>query len=116
MSKDLECPYCGAELDVCHDDEQGYAEGVLHEMQCDECEKNFVFETSISFYYEPEKADCLNGSPHRYTITNTMPVEFSKMRCKMCSDERELTEQERKEHNILTLESFWERINEDSLK
>lgn len=116
MSRDIECPYCGAELDVCHDDGQGYAEGVLHEMQCDKCEKNFVFQTLISFYYEPEKADCLNGSPHEYKITKTHPIEFSMMRCSTCSDERDLTEEERAKYNIPTRESLWKTINEDLLK
>jgi len=57
---DLECPYCGEEQEVCHDGGFGYEEGVMHEMQCGDCDKNFTFQTSISFYYEPYKADCLN--------------------------------------------------------
>ena len=64
---DLECPYCGAENDVCHDDGEGYEEDKTHEMECCQCGKNFVFHTSISFHYHPSKADCLNGSPHRFT-------------------------------------------------
>lgn len=58
---DMQCPYCGADQEVCHDDGNGYAEGVKHEHECSECEKTFVFETFISFDYEPSKADCLNG-------------------------------------------------------
>ena len=64
---DIECPYCDAPNEVCHDDGQGYEEGKAHEMQCCECKKYFVFHTSVSFYYSPEKADCLNGTPHRYS-------------------------------------------------
>lgn len=30
MSNDVECPYCGAEQEINHDDGQGYDEGVLH--------------------------------------------------------------------------------------
>lgn len=63
---DLECPYCDAPNKVCHADGQGYEEGTFHEMTCGDCGKNFVFQTSISFYYSPQKADCLNGSPHRF--------------------------------------------------
>lgn len=66
MSADLECPYCNKELEVCHDDGQGYEENVLHQMECEHCNKNFVFTTSISFYYEPEKADCLNDGIHKW--------------------------------------------------
>lgn len=35
-------------------------------MECQHCEKSFVFHTSISFSYHAEKADCLNGSPHQF--------------------------------------------------
>lgn len=65
--KDLECPYCEAGLDVCHDDGFGYEEDKAHEMECDECGKSFVFHTSVHYYYEPSKADCLNGEPHNLT-------------------------------------------------
>jgi len=63
---DLECPYCDTELEVCHDDGFGYEEDKAHEMECSNCGKNFTFQTSIVFYYSPEKADCLNGSPHPF--------------------------------------------------
>ena len=63
---DIECPYCDAQNEVCHDDGQGYDEGTAHEMTCGDCGKNFVFYTQISFDYSPKKADCLNGSPHRF--------------------------------------------------
>jgi hypothetical protein len=66
MNADLECPYCNAALEVCHDDGFGYEEDRTHEMECPECEKNFVFHTAIHFSYRPAKADCLNGSPHRF--------------------------------------------------
>ena len=72
MSNDLECPYCNAGNEVCHDDGFGYEEDKAHEMECRECGKNFVFYTSISFRYDPEKADCLNGSPHRFTDWRTL--------------------------------------------
>jgi hypothetical protein len=29
---DIECPYCDAENEVCHDDGYGYEEGKAHEM------------------------------------------------------------------------------------
>lgn len=71
--KDVDCPYCGAELEICHDDGFGYSEDELHEMECPECEKYFVFETSIIFSYEARKADCLNGAPHRWVKTVIAP-------------------------------------------
>ena len=86
---DLECPYCGADCKVCHDDGFGYAEDVAHEMECHDCGKNFVFNTAISFHYSPAKADCLNGSPHRFTDwsrlwENDAGVTIGTRRCKDC--------------------------------
>jgi hypothetical protein len=108
---DIECPYCEKELDICHDDGFGYEEGVKHRQECPHCEKSFVFETSISFYYEPEKADCLNDDKHDYKMTTVFPKEFTQMECTMCGDRRELTDEERKEFNIGTKESYFESLN-----
>jgi hypothetical protein len=91
---DLECPYCEVELDVCHDDGFGYQEGVKHQMQCSNCNKSFVFETSISFYYEPEKADCLNDGEHEWKPTNTYPKEYTRMECVSCGESRSPTKSE----------------------
>jgi len=108
---DLECPYCGEGLEVNHDDGDGYAEDENHQMECSYCEKQFVFQTSISYYYEPAKADCLNEGEHDWKITLTYPKEFSKMRCSMCAYEKELTDNERKQFDIGTRESYFETLN-----
>lgn len=92
--KDINCPYCNAEQDINHDDGYGYEENETHNQQCEECDKYFTFTTSISYYYESEKADCLNGGGHDFEATKTFPVEFSQMRCSMCDDERKPTESE----------------------
>jgi len=107
---DIECPYCEKELDICHDDGFGYTEGVKHQMVCDHCGKSFVFETSISFYYEPEKADCLNDGKHDYQLTRTYPIEFSKMECSMCGDKRDLTKSERDDFGIGSIEKYFESL------
>ena len=92
---DLECPYCEAELEVCHDDGFGDEEGVAHKMECDKCEKSFTFQTHISFSYWPEKADCLNGSPHPFGEWRKLwdkdgkRVEYR--RCKTCEEEERRT-------------------------
>lgn len=91
---DLECPYCEKDCEVCHDDGFGYEEGKKHQMECPYCGKSFVFGTSISFYYEPEKADCLNGSEHKWKSSITFPREFSVMYCEMCGEERKPTDEE----------------------
>jgi len=108
---DLQCPYCENDLDICHDDGFGYEEGVKHQMECPHCENTFVFETSISFYYEAEKADCLNVGAHDWKLTTTSPKEFSQMYCTMCDEHRELTNEERNQLNIGTKESYFEKMN-----
>jgi hypothetical protein len=80
-------------------------------MECPHCESMFVFRTSILYYYEPEKADCLNDGKHDYQLTNTCPVEFSRMRCSMCGDERDLTNEERKQFGIGTKENYFKSLN-----
>ena len=69
MSKDLECPYCGHEQDVCHDDGFGYEEYKRHEVECHFCEKWYVFTTYVSYSYTPEKAECLNTGEHNIKET-----------------------------------------------
>lgn len=91
---DLECPYCEKGLEICHDDGFGYEENTNHEMRCGYCKKHFVFQTSISFYYEPQKADCLNGSPHDFKAQKTFPIEYTKMECQMCGETRKPTTEE----------------------
>ena len=68
--KDIECPYCGQELEINHDDGFGYEDGVRHKMRCDSCYKSFVFDTSITYSHEAYIADCLNGSPHDWGVAN----------------------------------------------
>lgn len=107
---DLKCPYCEEELKICHDDGFGYAEGVNHQMECDHCGKSFVFQTSISFYYEPEQADCLNDGKHNFEKNHTTPSVFSLMECSMCGETRELTDDERKEFGIETKEEYFKSL------
>lgn len=91
---DLECPYCEAEQEVCHDDGFGYEEDRRHEQQCSNCEKTYTFTTSISYYYEAEKADCLNGGPHDLVMSMTYPREYSHMGCRGCDFRRKPTPDE----------------------
>lgn len=94
MSKDMECPYCGSEQEVCHDDGDGYTENRRHEHTCSSCDKTFVFTTAISFHYEPFKADCLNGSQHQLAFRESWPKQYSRMGCKDCDFERIATTEE----------------------
>ena len=99
--KDVNCPYCDSEQEINHDDGRGYTEGVLEQQECSNCNKVFVYTTSISFYHDAEKADCLNDGKHDYKPTNTYPRQFAKMECSMCGDSRTPTEDERREFNLI---------------
>lgn len=94
MMTDLQCPYCNADHEVCHDDGFGCEEGVPHHDECGKCGKQFIFYTSISLFYEPQEADCLNGAPHEFEPTFTVPVEATKMACRMCDERRTPTAEE----------------------
>lgn len=87
----VECPYCESEEEINHDDGYGYEEDRVFNQQCGNCEKYFVFTTSISFYYEAEKAACLNGAEHDYKKTATHPAEWARLRCTVCSHEKPLS-------------------------
>jgi len=88
---DIECPYCGKEQEINHDDGYGYEEDSVHEQECGDCDKAFVFTTSILFSYKAAKADCLNGKDHKYKATHTFPKKFTRMQCVDCNHERKPT-------------------------
>ena len=97
---DIDCPYCGEELEINHDDGYGYEEDETYQQECSNCGKTFVYNTSVSFNYDVEKADCLNGGEHNYKSTHTVPREYTKMRCEMCGDERQPTPEERIKYKL----------------
>lgn len=97
MNDDARCPYCKEPQEINHDDGYGYEEGELHSQQCGDCDKYFTYTTSISFYYETDKADCLNDGEHTYKPTITYPVECTRMECTQCGGERQPTAEEMKQ-------------------
>lgn len=98
---DIECPYCGEEQEINHDDGYGYEEGETFQQECSDCGKTFIYYTSIIYSYEANKADCLNGKGHDYQLTHTFPRIASKMRCTICDDVRFLTEDEKIKFEII---------------
>jgi len=87
---EVTCPYCGADQAINHDDGYGFEEDSKHEQECYVCEKTFVYTTAISYNYNVYKADCLNGSEHKYEKTHTDPVCATKWRCTDCDGEKAL--------------------------
>ena len=100
MWEDIECPYCGKEQDIDHDDGYGYEEGTLHHQECCSCGKVFGYYTEISFNYEVKKCSCLNGGKHKWKLSDTIPKKYSKMVCSECDEERDLTEEEKIKYKI----------------
>ena len=85
---DVDCPYCGEPQEINHDDGYGYSEDEIYEQECSNCEKTFAYTTSISFYYEATKADCLNGGEHDLRPVIHYPRYWSNwVRCSMCGHE-----------------------------
>ena len=113
MNKDIECPYCGHEQDINHDDGYGYEQDTTHQQECGSCEKTFIYTTSIVFYYDVDKADCLNDGEHEYEPTVTYPKCCTKMRCKQCGGEREPTKEECSEYNIPTKEEYFRELKDN---
>ncbi len=90
MSKDVECPYCGADNEICHDDGYGYDEGVLYHQQCSKCDRTFAYETSIEISHEAFAAPCIDDGNHKWEETHTIPRCFRKLRCLDCGEEKEI--------------------------
>lgn len=80
---DVDCPYCGAEQEICQDDGHGCEEGTVYEQECDECEKTFVFTASIHYHFDASQADCLNGANHDWKIIKDSWIG-DRRRCRGC--------------------------------
>lgn len=93
MAKDIECPFCGVSQEINHDDGYGYGEDEMHQQLCGACDRSFGYTTSISFYYEAHVLPCLNGAPHDFKPSFTVPVEYTKMLCD-CGAQRKPTKEE----------------------
>lgn len=99
---DVDCPYCGAGVEIVHDDGYGYEEGKKYQEWCGACKKYFAYTTSISFYYEATKADCLNDDGYDWLPTTTFPKCHTDIECTMCGERRKPTEAEKIQYKIPT--------------
>ena len=59
MSRDTECPYCGEDVEINHDDGYGYSEDETHQQECGACGKTFTYTTMIHFSYRTRRASAL---------------------------------------------------------
>ena len=97
---DAYCPYCDKPQEICHDDGYGYEEGTKHNQQCSDCEKTFVYITTITFSYDTEQAECLNGAEHNWKPTHTYPREYTRLECLQCGEEKRPTDCEKEKWDI----------------
>ena len=104
MYSEVECPYCGTDQYVDHEDGYGYEEDVLYNQECVKCRKYFTYTTMITYTHEAYEADCMNDGEHVWEPTVTYPIEATRMRCKTCDEERTPTFDE------------WRRINLEAYK
>ena len=51
IMSDVACPYCKTEQEINHDDGYGYVDGEDYEQHCRNCDKYFIFTTSLSISY-----------------------------------------------------------------
>jgi hypothetical protein len=85
---DIFCPYCDCEIDICNNDGFGLDENKTWQQQCLQCKKYFVFHSTLWWSYSPEKADCLNGSPHQMEPYPHYPTYYPDWKlCRVCGAE-----------------------------
>lgn len=83
--KDVECPYCDKWQEINHDDGYGYEEDRKHNQRCVDCDRVFVYTTSIRYYYRAEEAPCLNGKIHRMKRVTHSPSNWPDWKvCRYC--------------------------------
>jgi hypothetical protein len=75
---DVNCPYCGAEQEINHDDGYGYDEDREHEQNCVSCTMTFKFTTSISYNYD---VLCLDGDHNMEPAGDKWPDLWECSRC-----------------------------------
>ena len=89
MNNNAECPYCGNEVEIDHDDGYGYEEDKLFEQDCPHCGKTFGYRTTLHYYYDAKKVPCFNGEPHKWKeiVHDSTFYEWRKV-CEYCGDYR----------------------------
>lgn len=96
----VECPYCGKESEINHEDGYGYREDMTYNQECEHCEKTFIYTTSISYYYEADKAPCLNGGEHKWRhrfpqyLWTERPEFKNRVECDVCDKTDTLTDEQ----------------------
>lgn len=90
--KEITCPYCEHEYDLCHDDGAFYNQDGVEVEECPNCEKSFLVHSSVSWYFEAEKAECLNDGNHKWKKEYGVmyPELANREVCEVCDTKRQL--------------------------
>lgn len=73
---DVFCPYCSHSFDIDASDPIYYDEDERIPTECPSCYKKMLVRPVVTYEYEAEEADCLNGSPHDWSEWfRSYPVE-----------------------------------------
>ncbi len=72
---DVHCPYCKCEIEIIHDDGQGYEDD--NEQDCLSCLKTFKFTTNISYHYD---VYCVGG----HDMKQNKPPHAQLWECTRC--------------------------------
>lgn len=94
---DFDCPYCGNGSDY-YDDP--LSDGESTEVQCGECEKNFIVTAYYSVDHISKKADCLNGGEHKWNKQRCVPEYFANIICDECGSTHNPSDEERENFGI----------------
>ena len=84
----IECPYCKHEYD--YNGDYDFNQDDEWENECPKCEKFFMLTAWYEANFSSRQADCLNDGEHDYKPTRTLPLEYVKLRCSVCGDEKPL--------------------------
>lgn len=105
----VECPYCKKEEKYSYDS-LSFEDGGRSELECPSCQKSFITYTSIHFSFDSQRAECLNDGEHVWRPNHAFPKCATKMFCAVCGEERNPTEDEKKQYNIPSYEDYLRSI------
>lgn len=94
---DFNCPYCNTSIELDPDGDAGLGciEGITFNTECHSCRKTFIFTPTVEISYKAYRADCLNDGQHEWKLKHTYPHPFKQMRCWVCGQEKQLTDEEK---------------------
>ena len=114
MSYKVLCPYCKNELELDTDDygDQIFAEDIFT-VECRHCGKIVMVEPHVTVRLEGMECKC-QGKNHKWLQMVTFPKCFTEMVCEYCGERRPMTDEEKKEFDIPTIEDYMKSIRQNN--